>query len=56
MPFMPPTDESDRVWESDGLEIYVVKRKGRVFVKVRSPGRPRERVEDSRRTLHPVRR
>jgi hypothetical protein len=43
MPFMPPTDDSDRIWERDGLEIYVVKEKGKVFVKIRAPGRPKER-------------
>jgi hypothetical protein len=45
MPFMRRTEESDRIWECDGLEIYAVKcDDGRVQIKIRSPGKPKERA------------
>lgn len=44
MPFMRPTDQSDRVWEEDGLEIYRVKTgEGKVQIKIRAPGKRKER-------------
>jgi hypothetical protein len=45
MPFMRPTEESDRIWESDGLEIFAIKGdEGKLQIKIRAPGEPRERA------------